>query len=292
MCARSVCRLTATPTFAVVPFALAQDRTAMASMNAGSSNDAVAAMARKQMWSDMSSDTVSAVPTEPTQSGSDSDGMTTMRSDSTRLSNSRSHASRGSGRKKRDKAKYLAACKAKYEAEGKTFIIHDEDAFKKKQSSNMLQSSTITEDGCTIDEASAKQSTEAAIAKILEAANTNKFTIEERMAAKRKLDSYFAPKFAVKPKKKESIELTLKTYVVPRDKWEWCHLCEKWMTDTHRDSKDHIERVEEMSAITEMIGTCSSARRFSKTPGLQGLLTKSAIRTFWGSDVEGMSQIV
>ena len=86
--------------------------------------------------------------------------------------------------------------------------------------------------------------------------------------------------------------MALNTYVVPRDGWQWCHLCEQWMTEAHIDSKYHIERVEEMSAITEMIGTCSSARRFSRTLGFQGLLTKSTFRTFWGSDVERMPQIV
>ena len=65
----------------------------------------------KKKWSDMADDEVTAaVATESTvPDDEDSDGMGTMRSDSTRLSNSRSHASRASGRKQRDKAKYLAA---------------------------------------------------------------------------------------------------------------------------------------------------------------------------------------
>ena len=74
-----------------------------------------------------------------------------MRSDSTRLSKARSHASRASGRKKRDKEKYLAACKAKFEAEGKVFVVKDEKAFTDERRAKMLQPSTLADDGCVVN---------------------------------------------------------------------------------------------------------------------------------------------
>ena len=98
----------------------------------------------------MADDTVSTAVPATAVSDEDSDGLTTMRSDASRLSKARSHASRGSGRKKRDKDKYLAACKAKHEAEGNVFNIQSEDTFNNTQTSNMRQPSTHVDDGCTI----------------------------------------------------------------------------------------------------------------------------------------------
>jgi hypothetical protein len=156
----------------------------------------------------------------------------------------------------------------------------------------MLQPSTLADDGCVVNKELATLNTKKAIETILGAASANKLTIEERMEAKQRLDSYFTSVFVLQPKSQQSIADTIKMCVVPRDEWHWCLLCGKWATGTHTEGSDHCSRVMEMAAINEMIGPCASMRRWAPTPGLQGPLTQNAFKAFWGTEVAGMPQLV
>ena len=65
---------------------------------------------------------------------SDVDDMTTEKSDASRLSKSRTAASRGSTRKQNNREKYLNQhLKVKAEAEGKVWIQVDKEDFKEQQ---------------------------------------------------------------------------------------------------------------------------------------------------------------
>lgn len=163
---------------------------------AAASSNGVAKAGCKQKWSDIAdeADDVSTAMPESSKLPDDDSDMETMRTDSTRLSNSRSHASRGAGRKKRDKAKYLENCRAKFEAQGKVFVVKDEDTFKQEQRTNMLHRCTASSDGCVIDHATAEEDAAAATSKILAAAAANQMTAEEKMERKMLVDSFFYSK--------------------------------------------------------------------------------------------------
>ena len=166
--------------------------------------------------------------------------------------------------------------------------MQDEADFKADRRAKMLQTLTVADDGRVVSKAAANLDAEKAIKTILIVAEDSALSIEERMEAKMQLDSYFSAKFVVQPKKQETITNTIQAYIVPRDGWHWCLLCEKWCTECHEKSTDHQNRVLEMAAITEMIGPCTSLRRWAPTPGLQGPLTKNAFKAFLGADVETM----
>ena len=125
-------------------------------------------------------------------------------------------------------------------------------------------------------------------------ATENKFTLEDRMAYMRAMDSFFAPKFTPTPKSAASVEAVEQRYLeVHNKKGEYCTLCKKYMYG-HKDSALHQTRCREMAAIDEMIGPCSpqSLRRFSSTPGLKGPLNKRTFRAFRGSNVENMTALL
>ena len=54
----------------------------------------------------------------------------------------------------------------------------------------------------------------------------------------------------------------------------------------------HSLRCNETAAADEMIGQCSSLRRFSSIPGLTGPLSMKSFKAFWGSRIREMPRIV
>ena len=72
-------------------------------------------------------------------------------------------------------------------------------------------------------------------------------------------------------------------YIVDKgDGWQWCMLCGKYITETHTNLDSHQLAVRETAAVDDMVGICTSARRFSSTAGLTTGLNVKDFKLYWG----------
>ena len=80
------------------------------------------------------------------------------------------------------------------------------------------------------------------------------------------------------------------------DQWSqgwYCRLCEKWADDAHAASADHVSRLDELTATTEMFGECLSFRRYRKpNVGLPTLCDKKSFTQFWGSRIQELPGVL
>ena len=106
------------------------------------------------------------------------------------------------------------------------------------------------------------------------------------------VNSFFEPKFTPRPQTQASIESVKKMYMILKDGWQWRILCSKWSDATHESSTLHLERLTEMATTDEMIGCCTSLRRWSATLGLVGPLTQASFKYCWGVEVVSMPQLL
>jgi hypothetical protein len=134
--------------------------------------------------------------------------------------------------------------------------------------------------------------TQEQIKLIHDAASIHKLDLDARVAIMHERKSFFEPKFTPRPQTQTSIESVKKRYTILKDGWQWCILCSKWSDPTHDSSTIHLERLTEMATTEEMIGCCTSLRRWSATLGLVGPLTQASFKDCWGVEVASMPQLL
>ena len=162
------------------------------------------------------------------------DGMDkiTERSDATRLSKARSCCTKSSGRKQKRRERFLAYNAEKAAAAGEKFEIVDMAERKEAQRAAMLQ---FTMSDGTVVAGSVLDSLDSAqkIGEILVRADADKYTVDELMARKAQLDTFFMGAFVPRPTSQESVTvanglvMTLKKTAWGSSDW-WCELCGKW----------------------------------------------------------------
>ena len=165
--------------------------------------------------------------------GGDSDGdLITEKSDATRLSKSRSNASRCKTTKAKKREAFLAHCKKKYEASGKSFSLHDQSDFQENQKEAMLAPvDELARDGIAIEYSDTKPASEC-VASILTAADGQQFTLAELMSRKAELDAHFMGKFVMKPTSQKWIDqANTRCMKQTPDGW-FCTLCDKYARPT------------------------------------------------------------
>ena len=220
--------------------------------------------------------------------GSDDSDKVTEMTGVSRLSNSTASNMKSAGRKASRRAKFLEHAKRKCEESGREFKAVDQESYREEQRKKML-----------ILKAPAPQnkSTQDLIADAKNQQDRNKMTVEEKIKCTFAIDDYFRPKFVLKPIDSKYYYDCHNRYVVTKtDPQGWkgffCTLCQKFADELHVSSSLHVNRLLEMSAADEMLGCCSSLRRWEPVPGLQGGLTKLRFTEFWGSNVENMILLV
>ena len=221
-------------------------------------------------------------------SGSD---LETEKTDSSRLSKSRSSCTTSSGRKAKRLAKFLAYNQAKAAAAGEEFVIKDP---KERRAENMVYpvDPSAPPGGLAVRGSVAQTMTHTEIIdNIMGRAEVAKNSLQERIWHMQMMDYCFAPKFVASPQDPTTYGTTEHRYQVLREGWLWCTLCSKWSTDDHKRSQSHRDKVSEMATIDEMIGSTLSLRRFSLQPGLQGPLSQHAFKAYWGNNVETMPKL-
>ena len=221
---------------------------------------------------------------------SDKDDLETHRSDSTRLSSSRSSATKSTGRKKKRLERFLAFNAKKAAESGETFEIVDIAERKEQQRAAMLQamtassSTTVAIRGSVLDSLTNEQK----FGRIIDTANAKQLTREEKMAHKRMVDAFFTGVFVIEPHTSKSISDVNLRSLHYRDGNMYCRMCSKWANKEHMSGSEHRSRISELAACDEMIGPATSFRRFDISPGFRGPLSKASIRNYWGQDIENM----
>ena len=85
----------------------------------------------------------------------------------------------------------------------------------------------------------------------------------------------------------------LQRYIVEQEPdWRWFTLCGKYMHESHASSDMHRLRLEETAAVDEMVGICTSLRRFSPTAGLTTGLNAKDFKLYWGERIDEMPKIL
>ena len=247
--------------------------------------------AQSSMGLDAMSTTVggeSAPSTMGNDTNSDNDDLITESSGSSRMSRSRTAASRCKSTKVAKREAFLLHCKQQIEATGGVFKCTSKEEFKKMQQSSMV---VITEEASdsimdVVVHRSDLDGLNAAdrVDRIKEVADVNPFTLAERIHIKQEIDSYFSARFVPLPTTQASVDRVHKQFMTLKDGHWWCSLCDKWGTDPHIGSTEHNSRLTELASGDEMIGIATSKRRFESTPGLMGPLSRKAFRSYWGSE--------
>lgn len=230
--------------------------------------------AKKLAWADMDEDATTTAggstrldTADTTTVPSDNDDMETHSSEASRMSKSRTAATRGSTRKAAKRAAYLADAKAKLLASGGTWT----------EPTDHKVLATVRNDN---------------IAQARKVADADVMTAPEKIMYLTEIDHFFAPKFAAKPQSAKSVALVNQRYVILRDGHQFCVLCSKWCDGNHLDSSGHIQRAEETASADEMIGICFSGRRYEVTPGVTLPLTAKNVRRYWGENIHNMPALL
>jgi hypothetical protein len=122
------------------------------------------------------------------------------------------------------------------------------------------------------------------------------FTPDELMSRALEREKCFAPRFNLVPTDLPLRErchlrnMTRRKFDAWSDGW-WCELCHKWADDMHAKSSGHIAKLDEQSALDEMVGPSFSARRFSNDPGCMKLSTRNFV-SFWGERINDLPRIL
>ena len=231
------------------------------------------------------------MPSTTLAGDSDNDDLITESSGSSRMSKSRTSASRCKSKKEAKREAYLLFCKQKIETKGGTFSCTSKDEFKNKQQSSMVviaeaESDTMVDVVVPPSNLDGLEASEKVV-RIKEIADINKFSLAERIYIKQEIDSFFSAKFAPQPTSQTSVDHVHKQFMTFKDGHLWCSLCDKWGSESHVGAKEHNARLVELASCDEMIGIATSKRRFESTPGLTGPLTRKAFRSYWGAEVDG-----
>ena len=210
-------------------------------------------------------DAISATPDDAT-AVSDDDKVTHS-SDASRMSKSRTAATRGSNRKALKRAAYLESSKAKTLASGGTWVDPTEHKALTSERNVLMETARSV-------------------------ADANNMDTEELMMYVKEIDHFFAPQFVAKARTAESVASVKDRYLTMRDGSRFCLLCKKWDTGNHTESAWHQARVEEVACADEMIGICSTSRRHEGTPGMTWPLTTKNFRKFWGEEITNMPALL
>jgi hypothetical protein len=239
----------------------------------------------KQKWCDYPIDLEVDAEVDVKADSSDDGMMTTkdVSEGSSRMSKSRLSATRGPKRANKRREENLAYAKAKAIEEGREWketTSHEEWREKKRL--------------VWLPEDVRNEVEKDAIDKILETMTEMGYTREEFLRFFFDCSEFFAPRW-IKTPPWDLEQQAEQRYIVMREGWKYCLLCDKWGTDGHLESSDHKDNRKEMAAGDLLIGSCdtSSIRRSTKSSnGLPGLLNKSGMRSFWGRDVERMPDLL
>jgi len=218
---------------------------------------------------------------------SDAPSVETKRSDATKLSKSTASNMKCAKRKADRRERHLEYQKKKAASEGREFVQVDQETYREQQRQKMV---TLIGGGAVPGSAAEN------IERVRQYYDKHKMTESDKMKMARKIDEKFRPKFVVSPQSAEVYYACHNRYVLQRDMGGWtgfyCYLCDKWADQAHVSTKGHVDRLLEMSAADEMIGCCTSLRRWSKTPGLLGGLTRQRFRHYWGLSIHNIVPLV
>jgi hypothetical protein len=134
-------------------------------------------------------------------------------------------------------------------------------------------------------------------AALKEAADKYRFTPDELRQLALEREQSWLPKFQMVPTDTD-MRMRIHNQWMEQRKfdawtdWWWCSLCGKWADDKHAQSKVHIDRLDETTAMSQMFGECCSMRRFEPSNGLPILCDKKSFKEYWGSRIEELPRIL
>ena len=222
--------------------------------------------------------------------------LETETTSASRTSKSRPSYLRSENRKARRREAHIARAVAKNAANGIAFNPVSHADHRAAQRANMLVHVGENAPGIAKGSVLEQLTPESIINHWMAVAENKRRTSAEGIEYFFTVEEYFTPKYSPKPQHQASRDLVHKRYVIPKQSdgstYWWCVLCGKYYNESHGVSSMHSQRVEETAAVDEMIGLCTTTRRFSPSPGLASGLNARDFKLFWGERVHEMPAIL